>query len=196
MSVASTEIDEHAPQTTRRRRDWPRRFLRTLARTGNVKRSARAAGIDHSWAYRRKKSSGRFADAWDRAMETYTAGATERAEAELRRRGIDGWQETTLETHRDRVGDVQRTVERTKLVKDTAALVAYLKAHHDAYRDRQEITHTTAPLVDPELQQAVLADPVASQLACDLAARIASLRQQQRPLPALDGPPPLEPPSE
>jgi hypothetical protein len=49
---------------------WRGRFLRALARTGNVTASAEAAGVDKSSVYARRKSDRAFARRWAKALET------------------------------------------------------------------------------------------------------------------------------
>ena len=46
---------------------WQAAFLRALARCGNVRMAAEAAGIDKTVTYSRRKADPRFAAAWDRA---------------------------------------------------------------------------------------------------------------------------------
>ena len=53
---------------------WRRGFLRVLARTGNVKLSAREAGVDHSTAYYHRKTDARFAAAWGEALKKAESG--------------------------------------------------------------------------------------------------------------------------
>jgi hypothetical protein len=190
MSVASTEIDDYGTLGTEPQRIRRHGFLRLLERGEPVRAALRQCGWSVTDAYRRRRACPRFRWAWDRAVKVGVLAA----ESEARRRAVEGWDEVTVElVTRPASGKgpdgeplpdaVVYRKEKTVHRRSDSLLLAYLKAHHAAYRDRQEITHTTAPLVDPELQRAVLADPVASQLACDLAARIASLRTQAQPLP-------------
>jgi hypothetical protein len=197
MSVGIRAIGEHGSPGSAARKAQRRAFLALLERGEPVRAALRQCGWSGTDAYRRRRSCPRFRRAWDRAVKAGVLAV----EAEGRRRAVEGWDEVTVElVTRPASGKgpdgeplpdaVVYRKEKTVHRRSDSLLLAYLKAHHDAYRDRQELVHTTAPLVDPELQRAVLADPVASQLACDLAARIASLRQQAQPLPL---PPPDEP---
>ena len=66
------------------RRPWRKKFLRALAKTGNVTRSCRAAGISKMHAYRVFHKSPRFAAAWESALES----SIDVLEAEARRRAL------------------------------------------------------------------------------------------------------------
>ena len=58
-----------------RTRDWAPVFLASLARTGSVRASARAAGVGRRTVYDRRERDLEFAAAWDAAFEL---GRTER----------------------------------------------------------------------------------------------------------------------
>lgn len=58
---------------TRNAAAWRRGFLRALARTGNVRMAAEAAGVDHTTAYALRKRDSRFAGAWERALSRAAA---------------------------------------------------------------------------------------------------------------------------
>jgi hypothetical protein len=47
---------------------WRGRFLAALARCGNVRMSAQAAGVDHSTAYLARRRDRRFAESWAAAL--------------------------------------------------------------------------------------------------------------------------------
>jgi hypothetical protein len=66
------------------RPDWAPRFLAAYASSGNVKRSAMAAGIDRDAAYRRRQRDPEFAQAWAQAEQD----AVDTLEAEARRRAL------------------------------------------------------------------------------------------------------------
>ena len=55
------------PRSPTRVPRWRAAFLRALARYGNVRMAAEAAGIDHTVAYMRRRGDADFASAWDRA---------------------------------------------------------------------------------------------------------------------------------
>lgn len=81
---------------TRKRPDWKPLFLKALATTGLVGRSAQLAGIDRVTAYRARNlknrtghnlvEAQRFAQAWDDALEV----VGDRIELEIMRRALDG----------------------------------------------------------------------------------------------------------
>ena len=68
------------PRSPTRVPRWRAAFLRVLARYGNVRMAAEAAGIDHSVCYSRRRGDPGFAAAWDRAKA--------RAAARLRALGL------------------------------------------------------------------------------------------------------------
>ncbi len=53
----------------KKRSPWRAAFLRALARLGNVRAAAEAAGVDASTAYSHRKGDERFAARWDAARE-------------------------------------------------------------------------------------------------------------------------------
>lgn len=55
------------PRSNARPPRWGAAFLRALARYGNVRMAAKAAGIDHSVCYTRRRGDPGFAAAWERA---------------------------------------------------------------------------------------------------------------------------------
>lgn len=64
------------------------RFLKTLAETANVTRSAEAAGISKLTAYIARDKSPLFRAAWQAALEH----AIDTLEEEARRRAVEGWE--------------------------------------------------------------------------------------------------------
>jgi hypothetical protein len=68
----------------KQRRPWRKKFLRALAKTGNVTRSCRIAGISKMHAYRIFHGCPRFAAAWESALES----SIDVLEAEARRRAL------------------------------------------------------------------------------------------------------------
>ena len=66
--------------------DWTAKFLRALAKTGNIKASCAAVGIDRSRFYQRRDSDSAFAAAAAAALED----STDDLELEARRRAQDG----------------------------------------------------------------------------------------------------------
>lgn len=108
---------------------WQAKFLKELARKGNVTVACDKAKIDRTWAYEVRNQDPEFAQAWDVALEE----ATERLEAEARRRAADGVLEPIYYQGK-RVGSVRK-------YSDTL-LIFLLKAHApDKYRERSSIEH-------------------------------------------------------
>lgn len=61
----------------RREPHWVKLFLRDLARTGNVRMAAEAAGVDFTTAYGRRKRHGEFAEAWENALRLRAPHSTQ-----------------------------------------------------------------------------------------------------------------------
>ena len=123
----------------RRGKDWKAMFLRTLAATGNITGSARAAGVDRETAYEHKRNDEAFAAAWVSALESC----------------IDDLEESGI--HRAKDG-----MERMRFGKNGAHIdprtgkpyvefeysdtlwLAIMKAHRpQLYRERLEVENTT-----------------------------------------------------
>jgi hypothetical protein len=151
-----------------RKRGWPGVFLKALARVGTVTKACRYAKVNPTTAFRMRQADPRFDQAWIEAERRFT----DRAERELFRRAIDGVEEPIYQGGK---------LVGTKLVYSDSLLLAVVKARKpDLYRDRSTVEHALAgPVVDAQRQRAILADPEAARLACELDARLA-----QRTLPA------------
>jgi hypothetical protein len=91
-----------AARTNRTRKKGPNLFLRSLASTGNVGLSCKAAGIARSTAYEWRKDE-EFAKGWESALEE----ASDVLEAEARRRGAEGVEEPVFYQGED-VGTVRK----------------------------------------------------------------------------------------
>ncbi len=103
----NTTIDPQPtlPRTTMVRR----RFLKTLRETANVSRSARAAGISTSTAYRQRARHKQFREAWDDAMnealDNIEQALTDRAVNGVERQHFHGGQITgSYRTYSDQLG--------------------------------------------------------------------------------------------
>lgn len=109
---------------------WHDSFLRALALNADVSGAAKAAGIGRGTAYDRRRKDPTFAARWDDAIEQ----ALDRFEAELVRRGVEGWLEPVYYKGAI-VGDIRRY--------DTTALLAKLNARgkHRGY-GRTDIQHS------------------------------------------------------
>lgn len=78
-------------------------FLDFLTRTGNVVRSAEAAGVTQSYLYRLRQKDPEFAGQWDAAV----AQATDAIMTEARRRALEGWEQPVYYRGKQ-VGSVRR----------------------------------------------------------------------------------------
>lgn len=113
-------------------RPWVKPFLRELARSGNVSKSATKAKIERTTAYLLRKSDAGFAAAWEEACEI----ATELMEEEARRRACDG----TLKPVFHQGIECGRVREYSD-----GLLIFLLKARRpNVYRDNSRVEHTGA----------------------------------------------------
>jgi len=87
----------------RRRRTWEAAFLASLALTGNVTESAKAAHITRPKVYEFRTAHPDFAAEWEAALDQ----AADVLETEARRRAVDGVTETVYQGGKA-VGTVQR----------------------------------------------------------------------------------------
>lgn len=83
-------------------RNWRDRFLKVLAKTGNVLASTKSAGIDRKTAYAKRRKEPKFAERWDEALEE----AADLLELEARRRAVNGVARPVYQQGK-KVGDVQ-----------------------------------------------------------------------------------------
>jgi hypothetical protein len=125
-----------------------RRFLETLAETGNVTAAAAAAGISRGGAYDHRQIDDAFAAAWREAEEI----AADRLESEAWRRAVDGVSEPVISMGklvRDDNGEPV-TIQRYS----DNLLLSLLRAHRpEKFRDRTSHEHTGGPFL---LEQIVL----------------------------------------
>jgi hypothetical protein len=80
------EGTQGTPKGNRVPEGWRKVFLKSLARTGSVKASAKFAGVGRRFAYKHKAGDAKFSAAWDNAIES----AIDLMEAEARRRAMKG----------------------------------------------------------------------------------------------------------
>ena len=77
-------------QTRRtRQKDWRPAFLARLAQDGDVSKAAEAAGVGRATVYEHRDQEPELCAQWDEAIEI----ALDRLEAEVVRRGLEGWLE-------------------------------------------------------------------------------------------------------
>jgi hypothetical protein len=90
---------------TRKPPRWVAAFLRALERSGDARRSALDAGVDHSTAYNRRKAHPDFADAWAAALVRFVAneGAGEEEGQSLDTVGTNGVEALVLQPGADGV---------------------------------------------------------------------------------------------
>lgn len=109
-------------------------FLEALARRPFVSEAAAHAGIGRATAYKWRDEDPEFATAWDDALET----ALDAAEAEMWRRGVQGWDEPLIgRVDKDQDGIITHVRRHSD-----AMLTLALKAHRpEKYRERFEHDH-------------------------------------------------------
>ncbi len=102
---------------------WSKIFLSKLAATSNVSASARAAGINSSTAYDRRRSDLEFNRAWQEAL-------------------CEGYQHLEMETlARLREGEIKpsRTAKRGVRTFDNATAIRLLTAHRESAARQQAV---------------------------------------------------------
>lgn len=110
--------------------EWQSVFLKWLCKKGNVTAACDKAKVNRTWVYEVKGNDQEFAAAWDIAL----IEATERLEAEARRRAVDG----TLEP----IHYLGKKIGSVRKYSDTL-MIFLLKAHApEKYRDNSRIEHT------------------------------------------------------
>lgn len=77
---------DNSGRSRRLKKGWKKRFLETLANTGNIRISANAAGIHKSWLYILRERHPEFAQQWDDAIDD----SLDILEAEGWRRAVKG----------------------------------------------------------------------------------------------------------
>lgn len=136
-----------APGVTRQR-DWRPPFLASLARMGNVKLAADAAGVGRATAYEHRDADKAFAAGWAQAMQD----AADLLEAEARRRAVDGLVQKKFTKAGEPIIDPetgQQYVERA--YSDTLLTFLLRGARPEKYRDNVNATNTGSPVVDEEV---------------------------------------------
>jgi hypothetical protein len=109
---------------------WKSLFLEQLRLTGNVSEAASVAGIARDTVYKARKSSERFAEQWDEAIEQ----ACDRMEREAFRRAVEGTDKPVFYQGSE-CGAIRE-------YSDTL-LIFLLKAHRpDKYRERSSVELT------------------------------------------------------
>lgn len=120
------------------RDDWQERFLATYAQSGNITLAAKSSGINRITYYRELARDEEFVKLAEAAKQE----AVDIAEAELRRRATVGTPTVKTVRKMDAAGVIiEETVTETTYIS-TAALIAYLRANHPAYREGLRVEHT------------------------------------------------------
>lgn len=101
-------------------------FLATLAETGNVSDSARAANVSRKTVYQWRAEDKDFAADWSVAEDT----ATDALEKEARRRAVEGWDEPVFQGG-GQVGVIRRYSDRM--------LEILLKGHRHTFRENHRV---------------------------------------------------------
>jgi hypothetical protein len=153
-----------------RRREWKAAFCAHLARMGNVKLAAEAAGLSRATVYQHRDADKAFAATWDEAMKD----AADVLEAEAFRRAVEGIVKQV--THKadivtvpvDKNGNVVtaddpafvRRVPLVERVYSDNVLLAMLRAKKpNEYRDNISLTNSGSPVVDEDVVLVLTAPP-------------------------------------
>lgn len=120
------------------RTDWQEKFLEAYSENGNLALTCRMVGVGRETVRREREREESFAEAYKEAQ----ANAAEIGDAELRRRGLTGTPTTKTTRRIDKDGTVIEEVITQSMYISTAGLIAYLRAHHPAYKESWRIEHT------------------------------------------------------
>lgn len=113
-------------------RAWKAKFLASLAATGNVSRSAEAAGVSRAFVYEYRVRQASFAAEWDAALDQ----AAPVLEEEMWRRAVEGVEEPVF----GRVGkDRDGQIGSVRKYSDALLTTLVKAAKPEKYRDRQQI---------------------------------------------------------
>lgn len=115
-------------------------FIGTLARTGRKVASANQVGVSYATICQHMRKDLKFASAMEEALDLYRDSIDE----EVGRRGKEGMTEEIW---------YQGTVVGTKMVYSDQLLLAHAKAHHPAYKDKLDATHTVTATVQLDLEE-------------------------------------------
>lgn len=118
------EIGPQKPSPEKAAPVWEKAFLSALSEAGVVRYACKAAGVDSTTVYQRRKDDSGFAAAWAQALDD----AADLLESEAVRRGRDGIVETV-------VGKNGEVYENTKY-SDTLLIFLLKGARPEKYRER------------------------------------------------------------
>lgn len=122
---------------TRNARAWKAAFLKALAATGNVRRSAETAEVSRAFVYEQRVGDLAFAAAWDAALDQ----AAPVLEEEMWRRAVDGVDEPVF----GRVGkDQDGQIGVVRKYSDALLTTLAKAAKPEKYRERQQIDVTAS----------------------------------------------------
>ena len=158
-------------------RGWRRTFLRALRRHGHVTWACEVADVSMALAYKIRAQSPRFADAWKWAMLEARQRMIDEAEAELFRRGVEGWLEPVFQGG--------RLVGSRRKYSEPCLLFLLQALHPNKYRPRVE--NRTGPAVYSVPAPAGFQQPEDSEVArlmAELAACLAAPVGAGKALPA------------
>ena len=117
------------PKKSTSKKEAQRLFLETYAEHANVMLAAKAAGVHRTTVYKWLEHDEAFSLAYNQAKED----ARDVVRAEIKRRGVDGWDENVY----------QNGVFAGKVHKySDVLLIFHAKALMPEYRDKQQIEHS------------------------------------------------------
>jgi len=140
------------PRTLRKKK----LFLKELERSGNVGAACKLAGLGRRTVYDHRSSDPEFAAAWDEVFDAFV----DQAEAELRRRGVEGYEEPVVHLGRFSYeeGPNGERVPVTVRKYSEAALIFYLKGRRREVFGERVQQEISAPGGGPMQIQNILPD--------------------------------------
>lgn len=139
-------------------------FLAAFAECGILKQAAHVAGVDRATVYAWRDHDSAFRARFELAE----ADANDVIRGEIRRRGVDGWDEPVYQG-----GELVGTIRRYS----DGALFRLAASRMPEYRDKLDVTSDSKAIGQTHASiLALINDPDAAALACDLLARLAGGR--------------------
>lgn len=173
-SVACLERPGGNVANVAKRARWRKVFLNALRKDGNITRAAGMAGITARQAYRVRKSSERFAKAWDDAIEESDRRTADEFQRRFRHHAKHGYKKPVYQGGR-LVGFERKHYPQLLL----RGLEAEMREKYAPRNTSQG--QAVNVVVNVQNQQRALADPSVADLVCRLDALMTAPRALEAP---------------
>ena len=160
-------------------RPWRKKFLNHLRKDGNITRAAGLAGITTRQAYRVRKSSERFAKAWDEAIEESDRKTADEFQRRFRHHAKHGYKKAVW--YNGKLVGHERKQYPQLLLKGLEAEM------RDKYAPRTNTLGASVNvMVHVEQQRGMLADPRMMELQCEMDRLLTQPRALEGPVSDLE----------